>query len=50
MEHQINRNSSLKYLERALYSIKELSILIIELYKSNSNRELSHSIKEQRAL
>ena len=41
MESQINRNSNIK---RALYLIKELSILIIEL--SNSNRELSYSIKE----
>ena len=41
MKRQINRNSNI---ERALYLIKELSILIIEL--ANSNRELSNSIKE----
>ena len=41
MERQINRNSNIY---RALYLIKELSILIIEL--SYSNIELSNSIKE----
>ena len=38
MERQINRNSNI---ERALYLIKELSILIIEL--SNSIKELSYT-------